>query len=427
MQKIRIKGNKRLAGTINASSAKNSVLKLMAASLLSSSPCYIRNVPDIDDVHILIELLRYLGCDVNLDGRKVLRIVPSIERFEAPYELVNRMRASIVVLGPLVARYGRARVSLPGGCNIGRRKIDLHLTGIASLGADINIEEGFIVATANKLKGTIVNLHFPSVGATENLIMAAVLAEGETVIENAAREPEISDFCEMLKKMGADIEGDGTSTIRIKGVKELKGTEHKPIPDRIEVGTFILAGVMTYGRLKVRGIREDHLDMFLEKLSEAGGEFSIRNSTIEVNQRSELEGVDIATLPYPGFPTDLQAPMMAALSIANGVSVITENVFENRFLHADELVRMGAKIDVQGRHAILRGVKELTGVPVKAMDLRGGAALCLAGLAANGETTVERAEHIFRGYEAFVEKLEAVGAEISLNEEESDEDYPIGD
>lgn len=427
MAKLRIRGGKPLQGTVKISSAKNSVLKLMAASLLSSSPSYIRNVPDIEDVRIMCELLKYLGCDVKLNKAKTLSIVPTVNRFEAPYKLVSRMRASIVVLGPLIARYGKAQVSLPGGCNIGRRKIDLHMAGMAALGADINVDKGFIVARADRLSGTRVNLHFPSVGATENLIMAAVLAEGETIIENAAREPEISDLCDFLRKMGAQIEGDGTSTIRIKGVSELKGAEHEPIPDRIEAGTYILSGVMTKGKIRVAGVREDHLEMFFEKLSEAGGQFSIRDGTVEIKQESRLKGIDVATLPYPGFPTDLQAPMMAALTLAEGVSVITENVFENRFLHADELVRMGAKIDVQGRHAIIRGVEKLSGVPVKAMDLRGGAALCLAALAASGETIVERAEHIFRGYESFVEKFRSLGAEIELVEEEKDEHYPIGD
>lgn len=422
--KIIITGKNELKGSVKISSAKNSVLKLMAASLLAETPTTILNTPDIEDVRTMMKLLMILGCEVERTFDGTLIINPTIKRYEAPYEVVSRMRASIVVMGPLLTRFGKARVSLPGGCNIGRRKLDLHIRGLTALGAKIETEGGFISAKSTKLKGNEINLHFASVGATENIILASVLAEGETIIENAAREPEIVDLCQLLKGMGAQIYGEGTSVIRVKGVSSLKGVVHTPIPDRIEAGTYILAAVVTQGEVEVQNVNYSHLEFFLEKLTEAGGQFSSMDGSIKVKQKRRLNGIDVATLPYPGFPTDLQPQMMAALCYADGVSVITENIFENRFLHVDELVRMGANIDIQGKHAIIKGKEAMTGVPVRAMDLRGGVALCVAALAAEGETRIEGAGHIFRGYENFIEKMLNINADIKMIEgEDNGRDY----
>lgn len=415
-ENILIKGGKPLSGTVEISCAKNSVLKLVAAALLGSGKSKILNVPDIEDVRIMIELLKRLGCGIQYKKDKTILITPEVKVFEAKYDLVSLMRASIVVLGPLVAKYGFARVALPGGCNIGRRKIDLHLKGLKALGADVSTEKGFIEARANKLKGAEINLHFPSVGATENIIMAAVLAKGETLIENAAREPEIVDLCKMLRKMGASIEGEGTATIRIEGTDRLSGVEYNPIPDRIEAGTYILAGLITNGRVKVKNVIVKHLEFLISKLREAGAKITTKKDSVTVYPGERLTGIDVATFPYPGFPTDLQAQIMSVLSKANGISVITENVFENRFLHADELIRMGANVDIQGKHAIIKGVDKLTGVPVRAMDLRGGAALCVAGLAAEGKTVIYNSYHIYRGYEDFIKKLNLLNADVGTIE-----------
>jgi UDP-N-acetylglucosamine 1-carboxyvinyltransferase len=410
--RLRIKGNANLSGVVEISSAKNSVLKLMAASLLSSDPSTILNPPKIFDVIVMAELLQRLGAEVKWNGNRIT-INPSVDSVEADYDLVSKMRASILVLGPLVARYGKAKVAMPGGCNIGHRKIDIHLSGLQALGAEIRIESGFVIAEARKgLTGTTVNLPIPSVGATENLLMAAVLARGITEIENAAREPEVVDLANFLLRMGARIDGAGTSRIVVEGVDELKGVEYKPIPDRIEAGTFIIAGLITGGKIKIRNVVPDHLSYFIQKLGEAGARIKVRKDEIAVYPSGRLTGVDVATFPYPGFPTDLQPQTMALLATAEGTSVITENIFDNRFLHADELIRMGARIEVNGKHAIVSGTEKLFGVPVRAMDLRGGAALVLAGLAAEGHTDVYDAYHIFRGYENFVQKLLSLGAEI---------------
>lgn len=421
-----IQGERPLAGRVRVSAAKNSVLKLMAAALLAESPSVIHAVPDIEDVRIMIELLEVLGARVKREGSSLV-IEPTVSTCVAPYELVSKMRASIVVLGPLTARFGEAHVSLPGGCNIGRRKTDLHLAGLAALGAEVSTSRGFITARARKLKGGEISLHFPSVGATENLMMAAVLAEGTTVIDNAAREPEIVDLADFLRKMGADIAGDGTSTITVRGVSKLEGCEHAPIPDRIEAGTYILAGVATRSSIAVEGVRPDHLEFFLEKLRQAGGQFEIGDGAIVVAQEQRLKGIDVPTMPYPGFPTDLQPQMMAALATADGLSIITENVFENRFLHADELVRMGADIDIKGSHAVVRGVETLYGVPVRAADLRGGAALVIAALGARGVTEIRGVNHIMRGYENLVEKLRGLGADVRMEVTESGTDLETGD
>jgi UDP-N-acetylglucosamine 1-carboxyvinyltransferase len=360
----------------------------------------------------MAELLQRLGAEVKWNGNRIT-INPSVDSVEADYDLVSKMRASILVLGPLVARYGKAKVAMPGGCNIGHRKIDIHLSGLQALGAEIRIESGFVIAEARKgLTGTTVNLPIPSVGATENLLMAAVLARGITEIENAAREPEVVDLANFLLRMGARIDGAATSRIVVEGVDELKGVEYKPIPDRIEAGTFIIAGLITGGKIKIRNVVPDHLSYFIQKLGEAGARIKVRKDEIAVYPSGRLTGVDVATFPYPGFPTDLQPQTMALLATAEGTSVITENIFDNRFLHADELIRMGARIEVNGKHAIVSGTEKLFGVPVRAMDLRGGAALVLAGLAAEGHTDVYDAYHIFRGYENFVQKLLSLGAEI---------------
>lgn len=410
-----INGNKKLSGQVKISPAKNSVLKLMAASILADGKVIINPAPRIFDVLVMAELLSSLGADVKFTDKRI-EIISEIKRFEADYNLVSKMRASILVLGPLLARYGKAKVALPGGCNIGHRKIDLHLEGLKALGADISYESGFIVAKAGKLKGAHINLPIPSVGATENILMAACLADGVTVIENAAREPEIVDLANFLNKMGARITGAGTSRIEVEGVRELKGTFHKPIPDRIEAGTFIMAALITGSEIEVKDVEPEHLSYVLKKLEESGARLEVGSDFVRVLKTEKLHGIDVATFPYPGFPTDLQPIIMALLTLAQGVSVITENIFDNRFLHAEELMRMGAKIEINGKHAIVYGVERLFGVPVKAMDLRGGAALVVAAIAAEGMTEVYDAYHILRGYEGFPEKLRNLGAQIEVGE-----------
>lgn len=410
-----INGNKKLSGQVKISPAKNSVLKLMAASILADGKVIINPAPRIFDVLVMAELLSSLGADVKFTDKRI-EIISEIKRFEADYNLVSKMRASILVLGPLLARYGKAKVALPGGCNIGHRKIDLHLEGLKALGADISYESGFIVAKAGKLKGAHINLPIPSVGATENILMAACLADGVTVIENAAREPEIVDLANFLNKMGARITGAGTSRIEVEGVRELKGTFHRPIPDRIEAGTFIMAALITGSEIEVKDVEPEHLSYVLKKLEESGARLEVGSDFVRVLKTEKLHGIDVATFPYPGFPTDLQPIIMALLTLAQGVSVITENIFDNRFLHAEELMRMGAKIEINGKHAIVYGVERLFGVPVKAMDLRGGAALVVAAIAAEGMTEVYDAYHILRGYEDFPEKLRNLGAQIEVGE-----------
>lgn len=416
MSKIFIQGGTPLTGKVEVSGAKNSVLKLMVASLLSQEKCVIKKAPLIRDVKVMGEVLKYLGAKVSM-GKGRVEVIPTVERKEAPYRLVSQMRASLQVLGPLLARMGEAWVARPGGCKIGRRKIDLHLKGLSLLGADISFEKGYIVAKGKKLKGARVFLDYPSVGATENIMMASVFAEGKTVIENAAREPEIVDLANFLKKMGAKIEGEGSSTIEIEGVEfPLRGVSHEVIPDRIEAGTFLIAGIITGGEVYVKGAEARHLEMFLLKIEEMGASVKVNKSGIKASFKNDLRPIDIATLPYPGFPTDLQPQTTSLLTLVKGTSVVTENVFDNRFLYVEELLRLGANIEVEGKHAIIKGVEKLSGAPVRATDLRGGAALVLACLAAEGKSEVEEVDHIDRGYENFVKKLQALGASIQREE-----------
>lgn len=414
MDKFVINGGNRLEGKVTVSGAKNSALKLMAASLLTKETCLIRNIPDIKDVQIMTKVLEHLGAKVKWLADRSLQLKADNHLIgEAPYELVNQMRASVIVLGPVVARFGRARVALPGGCNIGLRKLDLHLRGLEALGSRIELEHGFIEAEAPRLRGALISLDFPSVGATENLLMAAVLAKGTTVIENAAREPEICDLVNFLKKMGAKIKGAGTPTLTIEGVEELRGAEYTVVTDRIEAGTFMTAAAITGGDVLIQNIRPNILEMVMTKLREAGITVVETGGGIRVTASTRPKAIEIATLPYPGFPTDMQPQIMSLLSIADGTSIITENVFESRFLFVEELIKMGSDIRCEGHHAVIKGVDKLYGTTVTAMDLRGGAALVTAALASEGQAVVENVEHIDRGYEDFEKKLKSLGADIT--------------
>ena len=410
--KFVIVGGNPLRGVVRVGGAKNSVLKLMAASLLTPEECLIHNVPRITDVKIMVEVLRCLGVEVGWEGNSLRIRSGEFPSREAPYHLVRRMRASIIVLGPLVARWGEASVAIPGGCNIGSRKIDMHLKGLAELGAEISTEHGYVHARASRLKGAHIILDFPSVGATENLIMAAVGAEGHTIIENAAREPEIQDLAAYLVSMGAEIEGAGTPVIEVTGPAELRGTEHTAIGDRIEAGTLAVAAAVSAGDVTIEGVDPGHLGLPLEKLREVGVGIEEEEGRLRVKGGGEYGSVDLATLPFPGFPTDLQPQLMVLLSLAGGTSVITENVFESRFMFVDELNRMGCDINIEGHHAIVKGVGALSGAEVCAPDLRAGAALVLAGLAAEGETHLLDVQHVDRGYEDLEEKLSRLGADI---------------
>jgi UDP-N-acetylglucosamine 1-carboxyvinyltransferase len=412
MVKYLINGGIPLAGTVRISGAKNSALKLMAASLLSEEKSILHNVPLIQDVFTMAEVLRELGAEVSFDSDRV-EIDPSGDLLDtAPYELVRQMRASILVMGPLLARLKRARIAMPGGCNIGPRHINFHLNGLEKLGAKINVGHGFINVAANSLTGDVISLDYPSVGATENLIMAAVTAQGRTVIESAAREPEIIDLAKFLTSMGASISGAGTSTVIIDGVSQLGGATHTVIPDRIEAGTFMLAAAITDGDVEIEGINPRYLEMFISKLRAVGVNIMEFDHRVNCKGDGGYHGTDIATLPYPGFPTDLQAPVIVLLSLARGHSIITENVFENRFTFVDELNRMGANVQTSGHHAVVHGESRLEGTIVEATDLRAGAGLVLAGLAASGQTEVRSIGHIDRGYEYFEQKLQALGADI---------------
>jgi UDP-N-acetylglucosamine 1-carboxyvinyltransferase len=385
----------------------------MAASLLAQGTSVLHGVPDIQDVLTMREVLEYLGAMVEFADGTMTVDTTAVQSHVAPYELVQRMRASIQIMGPLVARFGRARVAMPGGCNLGPRKIDIHLRGLADMGGVVRSDHGFVEVTASRLHAVDMFLDYPSVGATENLLMAAVLAEGTTTLENVAREPEIVDLCKFLISMGADIEGAGSSTMRINGVTEMHPAQHTVLGDRIEAGTFLIAGAVTGGDVEVTGISPHVLDLFLSKLRSVGLQVHENTRSIRVSgDPDSYVATDVATLPYPGFPTDLQAQMMVLLSLAEGVSMVTENVFENRFGFVDELVRLGAEIRVDGNHAVVTGGRSLTGAIVQCPDLRAGASLALAGLAAEGITELRDIYHIDRGYERFDEKLQALGADV---------------
>ncbi|SHH78644.1 UDP-N-acetylglucosamine 1-carboxyvinyltransferase [Caloranaerobacter azorensis DSM 13643] len=413
MAKIIVEKSPPLKGTVRISGAKNSALPIIAASLLSTGECILEDVPDLRDVDVICEVLSSLGADVKRVSREKLQINASIiDNFEAPYELMKKMRASFLVMGPLLARMGKARVSMPGGCAIGTRPIDLHLKGFKALGAEIEVGHGYVEASADKLKGERIYLDFPSVGATENIMMAAALAEGETIIENAAQEPEIVDLANFLNKIGGDIKGAGTSTIKIKGVKTLYGGRHQIIPDRIEAGTFMVAAAITKGDIIVENVVVDHVKSIIAKLKETGAEIIEDGDKIRVVGKKNIKSIDIKTMPYPGFPTDMQAQFMALMSVSDGTSIIIETVFENRFMHVDELKRMGANIKIEGRSAIIQGTNKLMGAPVKATDLRAGAALILSGLVAEGETEISNIFHIDRGYSNIEQKLSKLGAKI---------------
>jgi UDP-N-acetylglucosamine 1-carboxyvinyltransferase len=418
---ITIEHSPALSGSLEVCGAKNSVLKLMAASVLIEGTTVLTNVAHIADVEIMSEVLRTLGVKVDWSAPHELTLdAHDISALTAPYELVAQMRASTAVLGPLAGRCGRARVALPGGCNIGSRKIDMHIAGLEALGADISIQHGYIEVNVpdGGLRGTEVLLEFPSVGATENLIMAAARARGTTIIKNAAREPEITDLISFLQEAGVPIKGAGTAEITITGTTDLRGLHHKVVGDRIEAGTFLVAAAMTQGSVEVRGVDPEHLEIVLCKLEAMGALIERGEQRVSLKARGPLQAVDIQTLPYPGFPTDLQAQFMAADAIAQGSSIITENVFENRFMFADELARMGADIAIEGHYALVKGAAALSGAPVICPDLRSGAALVLAGLVAEGTTTVHDVFHIDRGYEGFCEKLATLGALIERRAEE---------
>lgn len=415
MEKMIVHGGKRLAGRIGVSGAKNAVLPIIAATILgqTKSSC-ISKVPALHDVNTMMEVLKSLNIKLSVKNDALYVDASNDLKTEAPYEYVRKMRASVLVMGPLLARKGQAKIALPGGCAIGTRPIDLHLKGFEALGADINFGNGFVEARAVKrLQGAYIYLDIPSVGATENLMMAATLAEGRTTLENAAEEPEIVDLAQFLNKMGAQIQGAGTSTITIDGVKNLNGANHSVMPDRIEAGTHIIAAAITKSNVFVEGATSDHLNPLISKLREMGIPLVVTQTGVQVNAKDcQYVGVDVQTMPYPGFPTDLQPQMMALLLTADGTSIVTETVFENRFMHVDECIKMNAQIKTQGRSAFIEGGTTLKGTKVKATDLRAGAALVLAGLVAEGTTEISGLEHIDRGYDNIVGKLISIGADI---------------
>ena len=414
MARILITGGEPLNGEVWISGAKNAVLPILAACLLADEPVSIANVPHLHDVTTTMELLGQMGVELVIDERMKIHVDPrSTNNLSAPYDLVKTMRASILVLGPLVARYGEANVSLPGGCAIGSRPVDLHIKGLQALGADVTVENGYIRARAKRLKGARINMDIVTVTGTENIMMAAALASGTTVIENAAQEPEVVDLANCLNAMGAKVEGAGTATITIEGVERLHGTDYEVLPDRIETGTFLVAGAITGGRVLAKKARPKTLDAVLAKLEDAGAHINTGDDWIELDMRGNRpRAVNITTAPYPAFPTDMQAQFTALNCVAEGVGIITETVFENRFMHAHELQRLGADIRLEGNTAIIKGVKKMTGAPLMATDLRASACLVLAGLVADGDTTVDRVYHIDRGYECIEEKLGTLGAKI---------------
>ncbi|GAB4272345.1 UDP-N-acetylglucosamine 1-carboxyvinyltransferase [Thermincola ferriacetica] len=414
MNSLIISGGTPLVGEVKIAGAKNAALAIIAAALLTDAPVIIDNVPNISDVNVMLDIVKNLGVEADWCEKNTIRIhVPGDIGYQTPYELVKKLRASNLLLGPLLARQGRVEISLPGGCNIGSRPMDLHFKGLAGMGAEIELEHGVIKGKCDRLEGAKIYLDFPSVGATENIMMAAVLAKGQTVIENVAKEPEIVDLANFLNSMGAKVRGAGTDVIRIDGVERLRGGRYSVIPDRIEAGTFMVAAVATDGDLLIDGVITTHIEPLIAKLREAGAEIREEDEKVRVRRRSKLRPIDIKTLPYPGFPTDMQSQMMAMLTTVKGTSVIVENIFENRLQVADEFKRMGAKIKVEGRTAIIQGVEKLQGAKVKASDLRAGAALIIAGLMAEGETEICNTHYIERGYEGIYDKLNALGVKTA--------------
>ena len=412
MDKLLITGGHPLHGSVRASGAKNAALPILAATLLAEGPVTLTNVPRLRDIDTTLGLLRHLGAELHQENGTITSVPRTLSSFAAPYELVRTMRASVLVLGPLLARYGEADVSLPGGCAIGARPVNLHIEGLKAMGAEITVEGGYIRARAERLQGARLVMEMVTVTGTENLMMAATLARGETVIENAAREPEVEDLAEMLSGMGAQIEGAGTDRIHVQGVESLGGTRHTVMPDRIETGTFLVGAAMTGGRVRVEHTRPECLDAVLAKLRESGAQIETGPDWIELSMDGRPRAVDIHTAPHPAFPTDMQAQFCALNSIAEGVGTVSETIFENRFMHVLELQRMGADIRIDGHLAVCRGVKRLTAAPVMATDLRASAGLVLAGLVAEGETLVDRIYHLDRGYDRMEAKLSALGAGI---------------
>jgi UDP-N-acetylglucosamine 1-carboxyvinyltransferase len=413
VDKLVIQGGVPLTGEVRISGAKNAALPILCASLLTSGTLRLQNVPHLRDVTTMLNLLAQMGVEVSLDEKLGVGLMAAkLHNLSAPYELVKTMRASILVLGPMIARFGEARVSLPGGCAIGQRPVDLHIEGLQAMGAQIDIEQGYILARAGRLKGAHIVLDLVTVTGTENLMMAAVLADGVTVLENAAREPEVIDLAECLNAMGARVRGAGSDVITIEGVRELQGATHRVMPDRIEIGTFLCAAAATGGEIKLKGTRANILDAVIGKLREAGAQVEHGHDWIRLSTNGGLKSVSLRTAPYPAFPTDMQAQFMALNSVAEGTAVVTETIFENRFMHVQELRRLGADIEVEGNTAIVHGVSGLQGANVMATDLRASASLVLAGLVAKGETLVDRVYHLDRGYECIEEKLSQLGARI---------------
>lgn len=419
MPRIRVRKSGPLRGTINIDGAKNAVLPIIAATLLANDICVLKSVPNLRDVHVISDLLRHLGAKVEYKDNILTVDSTGISTYEAPYDLVKKMRASFLVMGPLLARFNHTKISMPGGCAIGTRPIDLHLKGFKALGAKVNIDHGFVEAKTEKLLGDKLYLDFPSVGATQNIMMAAVLADGVTTIENAAEEPEIVDLANFLNEMGGSVRGAGTNTIKIKGVKKFHGATHTIIPDRIEASTYMVAAAMTKGDVTLNNVILDHLKPVIAKLTEAGATIyeSDEENSIRVVGPEKIRPIDVKTLPHPGFPTDVQAQFMAMLTVADGTGVVIETVFENRFMHVTEFNRMGANIKIDGRSAVVNGVDSLVGADVTATDLRAGAALILCGLIAEGTTNINEIYHIQRGYVDIDKKLRALGGEVEIVED----------
>ena len=414
MDKLIVTGKKAIHGEVTISGAKNAVLPIIVGALLAEDITVLHDVPKLSDVATIKEVLEILGAKITFENHTMTIDSRDLNNWDAPYNYVQKMRASVLIMGPLLARLGKAKISMPGGCAIGTRPIDLHLKGLEALGADIQINHGDMnaVVPGGKLKGNRIYLDFPSVGATEHIMMAATTAEGTTVIENAAEEPEIVDLANFLNSMGANVRGAGTNVIKIEGVEKLHGTTYTIIPDRIEAGSYMIAAAITGGDLLVKNVIIDHIKPLIAKMIECGVEIIEEGNNLRVRSNGRLKAVDIKTMPYPGFPTDMQAQFMALMTVAEGTSVFTETVFENRFMHADELRRMGANIKIDGRNAIVEGVSRLTGCKVKATDLRAGAALIVAALAAEGQTEITELQYIDRGYEDLIEKFQTIGADI---------------